>query len=181
MDDQLSVRIRMGDEQAFELLFRRFYIQLCVYANKFLADPEQAREIIQEVFCKIWEGRKDIDPGHSLKAYMFRIAKNLCINKLNKRKTESKYTEITKNVYTSFPETDPIHESLCAKELELNIAAAISKMPPECRRIFELSRTEGLKYKEIAEMLQISVKTVEAQMSKAFRILRVELTEWDID
>lgn len=178
MRDQLSIRIKQGDEQAFELLFRLYYIHLSQYANKFLNDPEQAKEISQEVFCKIWEGRDEIDPEYSLKSYIFRIARNLCINILNKRKLESKYSELIKHVYIDFTDTNSTHESLCAKELEESITAAVSKMPSECRKIFELSRVEGLKYKEIAEMLNISIKTIECQMSKAFRILREELNEY---
>ena len=77
MMDQLAMRIKLGDEQAFELLFRKFYVRLCSFANKFLDDPEEAQEIVQEVFTKIWEGRNDIDPEDSLRSYIFKIAQNL--------------------------------------------------------------------------------------------------------
>ena len=176
--DQLSNRIKLGDEQAFELLFRRFYVRLCGFANKYLSDPDQANEVAMEVFCKIWEGREEIDPENSLKAYMFKITHNICINKIRKRKTESKYSEIYKLVYFDFLESSSSHESLCAQELEKTISVAISKLPSECRRVFELNRIDGLKYREIAKILHISIKTVEGQMSKALRILRVELSEY---
>lgn len=177
MKDQLAARIKLGDEQAFELLFRIYFERLCGFTNKFLNDPEQSKEIVQEVFMKIWEGRKDIDPEDSLKSYLFKIAQNLSINKLRRQKVESRYTEIYKLVYIEHDEFS-VHESLLARELEENISNSIGKLPPECRKIFELSRIEGLKYREIADTLNISVKTVEAQMSKALRLLRIELSDY---
>lgn len=176
--DLLSDRIKLGDEQAFELLFRRYYVRLCGFANKYLNDPDQAKEIVMEVFCKIWEGREDIDPENSLKAYLFKITHNLCLNKLKKRKIESKYSELYKQIYVDFLEYSSTHESLCAKELEKTISLTISKLPSECRKVFELNRIEGLKYREIANILHISIKTVEGQMSKALRILRIELSDY---
>jgi RNA polymerase sigma-70 factor, ECF subfamily len=177
MKDQLSLRIKLGDEQAFELLFRKYYVRLCGFANKFIYDPEEAREIVQESFLKIWEGREDIDPEDSLKSYLFKIVQNLSLNRLRKKKVESKYIEIYKLVYIDHSEFSS-YESLLGLELEENINAAINKIPPKCKRIFELSRMEGMKYKDIAEVLHISVKTVEAQMSKALNLLRLELKDY---
>ncbi len=177
MKDHLAARIKLGDEQAFELLFRKYYVRLCAFANKFLNEPEDSKEIVQDVFAKIWEGRNDIDPEDSLKSYVFKIAQNLSINKLRRNKVESKYTEILKLVYIENHEFSA-HESFLAKELEENIAHSIGNLPVECRKVFELSRYEGLKYKEIADTLNISVKTVEAQMSKALKFLRIELSDY---
>lgn len=177
MRDLLAVRIKLGDQQAFELFFRKYFIRLCAFSNKFLNDPEEAREIVQQVFTKIWEGRDEIDPDGSLKAYVFTITQNLSINKLRRKKVESKYVEIHKLVYVENMEFSA-QESLIGKELEGQIAISIRKLPTECRKIFELSRIEGLKYKEIAAALDLSVKTVEAQMSKALRSLRIDLNDY---
>lgn len=177
MTDLLALKIKHGDEQAFELLYRKFYARLCAFSNKFLNDPEIAREVVQEVFIKIWENREDIDPDDSLKSYLFKIAQNMSLNILRKRKTESGYAEIYRLVYIEKSEPSVL-ESLMTKELEENILKSISRLPLQCRKIFELSRTEGLKYKEIAETLDISIKTVETQMSKAFRSLRTELSDY---
>jgi RNA polymerase sigma-70 factor, ECF subfamily len=177
MKDPLAMRIKLGDEQAFELLFRKFNVRLCVFANKFLNDPEEAQEIVQNVFIKIWEGRDDIDPEDSLKSYVFKIVQNLSLNKLRRKKVESRYIEIYKLVYIEQQEHSA-HDSLLARELEEHITHSIGKLPCECRKVFELSRVDGLKYREIADTLNISVKTVEAQMSKALRSLRVELSEY---
>ena len=177
MKDQLALRIKLGDEQAFELLFRKYYVRLCGFANKFLNDPEEAREIVQEVFMKIWEGREDIDPEDSLQSYLFKIAQNNSLNRLRKLKVESRYVEILKLVYIDNSDFSS-YESIFTRELSDNIARAISTIPPKCKRVFELSRMEGLKYSEIARLLNISVKTVEAQMSKALNILRLELKDY---
>jgi RNA polymerase sigma-70 factor (ECF subfamily) len=177
MKDPLAMRIKLGDEQAFELLFRKYYIRLCSFANKFLNDPEEAREIVQYVFEKIWEERDKIDPEDSLKAYLFKIAQNLSFNKLRRKKVESRYAEVLKIVYIERQEFS-VHESLLVNELEEHISHSIEKLPSKCRTIFELSRIEGLKYREIADTLNISVKTVEAQMSKAIRSLRIELSDY---
>lgn len=177
MKDQVALRIKLGDEHAFELLFRKYYVRLCGFANKFLNNPEEAREIVQEVFMKIWEGREDIDPEDSLTSYIFKIAQNLSLNQLRKKKVESRYIEIYKLVYIDHSEFSS-YESLLVRELDNSIATAVNTIPPKCKRIFELSRNKGLKYSEIAEELNISVKTVEAQMSKALSILRFELKDY---
>jgi RNA polymerase sigma-70 factor (ECF subfamily) len=177
MKDQLAMRIKLGDEQAFELFFRKFNTRLCAFANKFLADPEEAQEVVQDMFIKIWEAHVDIDPENSLKSYVFKTVQNLSINRLRRKKTESRYLEIYKLIYIENQEFSA-HESLLGRELETHIVHSIKKLPSGCRKIFELSRSEGLKYKEIAESLHISVKTVEAQMSKALRSLRIELTDY---
>ena len=177
MKDQLAMRIKFGDEQALELLFRKFNVRLCAFANKFLNDTEEAQEVVQEMFIKIWEGRDEIDPEESLKSYIFKIVQNLSLNKLRRKKVESRYVEIYKQVYLEHKEFSA-HESLLAKELEGHISQSIGKLPGECRKIFELSRFEGLKYREIADTLNISIKTVEAQMSKALRSLRIELRDY---
>jgi RNA polymerase sigma-70 factor, ECF subfamily len=177
MTDNLAIRIKLGDEQAFELLFRKYYVRLCSFANKFLNDPEESKEIVQDVFTKLWEGRDEIDPEDSLKSYVFKITQNFSINKLRSRKVESRYTEIYKLVYIE-QHVFSTHEFFAARELEGIIARSIGELPAECRKIFELSRIEDYKYKEIADKLKISVKTVEAQMSKALRLLRIELSEY---
>ncbi len=178
MEDQLKCRIATGDEHAFEILFRSLYVRLNCYANKFLNDPEESQEIVQEVFSILWENRKGINPSLSIEAYVYKITRNLSICRLRRKKIESIYVEIRKQVYLESIVEDPVHEHLCARELEKKLSDSLAKLPNGCREVYELSRNKGLKYSEIAEALNISIKTVEAQMSKAFRILRIELSEF---
>jgi len=177
MTDHIAARIKIGDEQAFELLFRKYFVRLCCFANKFLNDPEEAKEIVQDVFTQLWEEKEDINPEESLNAFLFKVTQNNSINKLRRRKVESKYIEIYRFVYVEHTDISP-YKSLLAYELNDNINRVICKMPPQCRKIFELSRFNGLKYREIASTLQISIKTVEAQMSKALMLLRTELKDY---
>lgn len=174
MKDPIAHRIKLGDEQAFELLFRKYFNRLSAFANKFLNNPEEAQEVVQDVYIRVWEERKLIDPGKSLKAYMFMIAQNMCINKLRRSKVSSRYLEFYKYVYLDKREFTCEESYLCL-ELEIQIEEAIQKLPPKCKRVFEMSRRDGLKYKEIADNLNISVRTVEVQISKALQIIRKDL------
>lgn len=177
MPDELGLNIKCGDQRSFELFFRKYHDRLCSFANKFLNDPEEAKEIVQDAFAKIWEGRNDIDPEVSLKSYIFKITQNLCLNSLKRDKVKSRFAGIYKMVYIDQHVCSP-QEHLLTKELEKDIVMAFSKLPTECRKVFELSRVEGHRYKEIADICHISVKTVEAQMSKALRLLRIELNDY---
>ena len=177
MKDILATRIKNSDEQAFELLFRKYYSELKGFANKFLHNHDEAEEIVEEVFIKIWENRKSIDPNSSLVSYMFKIAQNLSLNALRKKKIESKSIEILKTEYIEnacFYTYEDYH--IC--ELEDNIVRAIEKIPSKSKEVFILSRISGLKYNQIADNLNISVKTVEAHISKALKILRLQLRDF---
>jgi RNA polymerase sigma-70 factor, ECF subfamily len=177
MKDPLAERIKLGDKRAFELFFRMLNVRLCVFANRYLNDPEMAQDIVQDAFIHLWESRDDINPEENLKSYLFKIVQNQAINKLKRRKTESKYIEILKLVYieNNVPST---HELYISGELEDHLAESINQLPAGCREIFRMSRHDGLKYREIADILHISSKTVEAQMSKALKLLRLKLSNF---
>lgn len=177
MKDLLAWRIKRGDTQAFELFFRKYYARLCSFSNKFVHDPEQSRDIVSDAFLKIWENRMDIDPENSLVSLLFKITQNLSINHLRSKTVESKYLEILKITYIENSDFSN-YETTIKNELENKIKAAMGKIPARCKQVFELSRTEGLKYNQIAEQMNISVKTVEVQMSKALKILREELIDF---
>ena len=177
MLDKLALNIKGGDEKSFEVFFRTNHTRLCAFANKYLNDQEKAKEVVQDAFAKIWEGRLEINPEDSLKSYIFKITQNLCLNLLQREKVESKYVDIYKIAYGQGNEFSA-QESLLIQELEERISQSIEKLPTECRKVFEMSRFKGCKYKEIASISNLSIKTVEAQMSKALRFLRVELSEY---
>ncbi|MDR2886479.1 MAG: RNA polymerase sigma-70 factor [Bacteroidales bacterium] len=176
MINQLPARIRMGDTKAFELLFRTHYPALCSFANKYLFCTEESQDVVQDVFIKLWENRCDITPGEPLKAWLYKAVANSSISRLRHRKVRNRYDEILKLVYVENSCITP-HDTLLEHELSEHLSQALNRIPPQSRRIFSLSRTEGLKYGEIAEILKISVKTVEGHMSKALAILRTELKD----
>lgn len=172
-------RIKNGDGRTLELLFRRLYPQLCTYAQKFLHNIDDAEEIVQELFHTIWKHRDRLDENQSLHSYMFTSVKNRCLNLLESRKNRSKHAEIMWYLYVQqSTDNNNAHQSLLAKDLEESIKVAVDHLPSECKKIFKLSRFEGLKYHEIAQQLNISLKTVETQMSRALSKLRIELREY---
>ncbi|HEY3389658.1 MAG TPA: RNA polymerase sigma-70 factor, partial [Prolixibacteraceae bacterium] len=177
MADTIEHRISMGDEQAFELLYRRYFVRLCAFANKFLNDPHAAEEVVQDIFMKLWENRATLRSDGSGKSFLFQAVHNKSLNLLAHQKVVNQYAEMIQAVY-SHPEEFDVQESLMAKELSLRIQTIINELPTECKRIFLMSRTEGKKYNEIAEELNISVKTVETQINRALKKLRSELSDY---
>lgn len=180
MDEQfdLIVAIKEGDPHSLELLFRRLYPRLYSYARKFLNDTHESEEIVQELFYKIWVERDRLDENQSLSAYLFTSVKNRCLNALETRKSRTKHADVMRYLYLNeSSDFTSSHNVLVAKELERDFEDALQDLPPECKRIFELSRFEGLRYKEIALQLNVSIKTVETQISRALAKLRLQLRE----
>jgi len=157
----------------FEELFRTYFTQLCQFALKFTrGDLDEAKEIVQLVFIKIWEKYDSLDRDLNFRSYLFTAVNNRGLNYIRDRKKIIDLDSI------SLPDSGDYNTSIEAQELERAIILGINNLPPKCRQIFELSRFEGLKYKAIAEKLDLSVKTIEVQMSKALKILREHLSDF---
>ncbi|AYB32546.1 RNA polymerase sigma-70 factor [Chryseolinea soli] len=179
IDTDLIARIKKGDAKSLELLFRRLYPNLCAYARKFLNDAVEAEEIVQDLFSTLWEDRHKLDEQQSLSSYLFTSVKNRCLNFLILQKRKTKHADLMRFLYVQEVSGEAAHSyhALLAKDLEKDFHTAMEDLPTECRKIFELSRQEGLKYQEIALKLNISIKTVETQMSRALAKLRLQLRE----
>lgn len=169
-------RICGGDKQAFELLFKTFYAPLCRFAKTMLNDLDEAEEVVQNTFYILWKKRESIKITDSIKSYLYRAVRNECLNKLKHHKVRQMHAEDYKHVTEKSNEEHA--QLLQAKELKLKIDAALEKLPEQCGKVFRLNRFEELKYKEIAEHLNISVKTVEIHMSKALKHMREHLKEY---
>lgn len=169
-------KIKAGDQNAFEKLFKTYYPSLCSYACQMLGDEESAEEVAQEIFVKLWEKRQTIEIEVSVNNYLFRSVKNHCLNIIHHEKIKQQYSEKIKEAARSGREDT--HYFL-EPDIAEKIDKAVNSMPERRLEIFKLSREEGLKYKEIAERLDISVKTVEAQMGLALKYLRVTLRDYD--
>lgn len=174
-------RTESEDLKAFELLYNEHYEALCRYSQRFVFDLDTSREIVQDVFISIWEKRRILLGGESLKPYLYRSVRNKCLDYLKHLKVKSEYEkmriqEIQESSYNSFNTEDHPLDGLITKELKNAISSAIENLPPKCRKIFELSRYEGKKYREISEELNISVKTVETQMSRALKSIKQQLS-----
>ncbi|WP_163322731.1 RNA polymerase sigma-70 factor [Draconibacterium mangrovi] len=174
-ENNLFENIQQGDEKAFEKLFKLYYGYLCNFATKLINDDVAAEEIVQDLFVKFWERRADLKVETSLKNYLFRSVKNLCLNHIKHSNIKLLYAQkmIAESEINSF-NNDYIEVDLAA-----DIAKSIEELPEKRREIFRLSREEGLKYREIAEKLNISIKTVEAQISLAIKSLRDKLNKYN--
>lgn len=177
MADTIEYRISMGDEQAFELLYRRYFVRLCAFANKFLFDTQASEEVVQDIFMKLWENRANLRSDGSGKSFLFQSVHNKSLNLLEHQKVVDRYSELIRTVYAQ-PEEFDVHESLIAKELNSRILLIVNNLAPECRKIFIMSRSEEKKHHEIAEELHISIKTVETQINRALKKLRAELADY---
>lgn len=160
----------------FEQLFREYYPQLCNYARRYIADRYAAEDIVQDFFCKLWDKRGELLISTSFSSYLYKSVSNLCMNHFRDAETERRVIE--------FP-GDEIHDiggaesqGLDSRELNEYFGRALMELPEKRREIFELSRFEGLKYHEIAEKLDISIKTVETQMTRSLEFLRKYLKDF---
>lgn len=167
--------LRNGDQAAFDAVFRQWYEPLCRYAARLAeGDMDEAEDLVQQVFVKLWEQHARLDIAWSLKAYLYKTVHNAALNRLRAANTRSRYLEHNalqlENTHVTPDET--------SSELGERLQKALDLLPPQCRLVFELSRFEELKYREIADQLGISIKTVETQMGKALRLLRFQLADY---
>ena len=174
-DKRLFDAIKKDDHSAYEMIFRAYYRPMTAYAFRFMGDISDSESIVQDVFLRLWQKRKELMITSSLQNYLFKSVKNQCVNQIEHQKIKTGYqTMVIKN------EVDRTEYSEFFLEFDLikKIETAIDALPLKRQEIFRLAREEGLKYREIAERLNLSVKTVEAQMSLAFKQLRVSLKEF---
>ncbi len=168
--------ISKGDKRAFEEVFNTYYQLLCNYACSMLNDIDEAEEVVQNMFFNIWTKRESLQVNTSIKSYMYRATHNDCLNKIKHGKVRTVYAQDYKATMNSHHLDSS--QLLQAKELGHSINRAIGTLPEQCGQVFKLSRFENLKYQEIADRLNISVKTVENHMGKALKILRNELKDY---
>jgi RNA polymerase sigma-70 factor, ECF subfamily len=173
-DRDIIRRIRNGDIREFETLFRSSYNALVNYARTILKDTDSSEEIVQQLFYVLWRDRKKININSSLNGYLFRSVYNRCMHHIEHKKVIMKHEdEVRTENRKHYINPD---DELYYKELHEKVAGIIEKLPERCAKIFCMSRFDGLKYAEIAEELSISVKTVEADMGRALKMFRKELS-----
>jgi RNA polymerase sigma-70 factor, Bacteroides expansion family 1 len=168
--------LQQYDDKAFEQMFKAHYKELHSYANVMLRDQDIAEEIVQSMFLKFWEKRELLNVQTSIKAYLYKCVYNDSLNYLKHQKVKTKYQDFT--VYTMNNHHEAASSKVELTELEFKLQEALNELPEHCRTIFQMSRFEELKYREIAEQLDLSIKTVENQMGKALKILRLKLADF---
>jgi len=167
--------LKKGDKLIFEKVYREHYLPLCYYCFKYVENLEDAEEIVQNLFLKLWDKRDELDINTSLKSYLYRAVQNYALNDLSKKQTKEKYIHTQQYISDYYQDGNSNMEE---EELRVILKHAILQLPEKRREIFEMSRFEGLKYNSIANKLSISVKTVETQMSKSLKYLRVVLKDY---
>ena len=156
----------------FEKLFRELFKPLCGFSIKYVGDLDEAKGLVHEVFVSVWEKFDTMPPDTNHKSYLYTAVRNRSLNFIRDRKKHVMLENVAEQQLAE------ANDPMVAAELEREIEMAIASLPEKCRMVFELSRSEGLKYAQIAEKMEISVKTVEAQMSKALSVLRERLKEF---
>ena len=182
LNDFFFLRFKNGEELAFEKIFKSNHGQIVGFCNQFITDWDKAQSLAQEAFINLWLNREKIETLNGIKAFLYTYAKSSCLNYIRHRKIISKYEDsqlqskedqLNREVLESFD-----FNSLEFTELEELIMRSINELPAQCRRVFMLSRFEGKKNKEIADDLDISVKSVEANITRALKTLRTDLAEY---
>ena len=165
-------QLKKGNEKAFAYLVENYNHRLCVYANSLVNDPEKSQDIVQNVFIKTWEKRQALRNNFSIKGFMYRSVHNEFIDQYRSTKSLIAIEKLYIDTLLQF-EMEPEQQE--TEEIMEKVMAIVNDLPPKCKQIFLLSKKEGLDNIEIAEYLEISRKTVENQITKAFSILREKL------
>lgn len=176
-DAALVRRIRAGDERALEEVFRAHYAGMATFVQRYVLAPDVAEELVQDIFLKLWSRREQLSEIESFKTYLYRAVRNQALNWLRRRKLERRWEE------EHGEESEPASlaaadDGAAEEEVTVAVREAIDRLPPRCREIFLLSRDGGLTYNDIARTLEISVKTVETQMGRALKSLRMTLASY---
>ena len=174
LSEQETIKaIREGDAETFRLVFDACYEGLCRYAFTMLKNTEEAEDVVQFMFLKLWDKREQLNIRQTVRSYLFKSVYHRCINHLEHKNIIRNHQRNSQSI----PNQDTQPPEIFPDELGESILKAIDKLPPRCRRIFIMSRYEELTYAEIAVRLNISVNTIQNQICKALKILREELKD----
>ena len=170
MDEvEAAKALKKGDKAVFKYFFERYYDRLIAYITTYTRDKLQAEDIVQEAFINLWKDRDKLDPTKSPKSYLYAIAYNRYIDSLKKTKKKNKLLESIWHKALG----DRIKEDTESLEKRIEkVKQVVDSLPPRCQEIIRLNKLEGVKYKDIAVRMDISVKTVESQMRIAFKKIR---------
>jgi RNA polymerase sigma-70 factor (ECF subfamily) len=173
-DTDFLHKVKLGDIEAFESVFKSYYAPLVGYGRTIVKDSDEAEDIVQQVFVSIWEKRTEMEVHTSLRGLLYRSVYNACLNRIKHNKIRMSYARETQLTNSSSFNQEDIRQ----KELQKKIDDAINSLPEQCGKIFKMSRFDEMKYQEIADKLGLSVKTVENQMGKALKIMRENLKDY---
>jgi len=169
-DLHLFEKVKLGDQKSFDLLFQKYYNSLCNYAYLFLKENELTQEIVADVYLKIWNNKHNIEIKTNLKSYFLRSTHNEVISYLRKSKLQTVSLDHNNDmgeIFEESPETLLINKETC-----LTFSKMINELPKQAGLVFRLHKVDGLTYKQISEVLELSIKTVENHMGRALKMIR---------
>lgn len=176
--DEILKLLSEGNKSSLEILFNYYYPRLFNFSKSFIKYEEGIDDILQEVFIKIWENRKNINTPFTFNSFIFTITRNLLLNELRSRLNNEKVREKIKKM--SVAEEYQSFEALEYSELKEKVEKLVDELPERQKEVFRMSRMEGLSHREIAEKLEISEKTVEYHISQAIKIIKEKLKSFGL-
>ncbi len=179
---QLFEKLRNSDEAAFRIIYNNYSSKLYYFVLEFIPLKDAAENIVQDTFVTLWNRRKDLKDDTNLASYLFTGAKNNALYRLRDKKYRQKLFSNAMDVSELNLNTDALTtvdtSAFAFQEIEQIIQETLGNLPPQCRKVFELSRLQEMKNKEIAEELNISVRTVEAHISKGLKAFKIALKDY---
>lgn len=170
----LIAGLKDNDKIVFDHIFNHYYSGLCAYSLRYISDKTVVEDLVQDFFVSLWMKGDQLNIATSLRSYLFTSVKNRCLDHIKHNNVQKKFLSLRES-----EDQEAINYNLYVeRELRSALYEALEKLPPRCREIFELSRFKGLKNQEIAEKLNISTRTAEIQISRALKMLRIELKDF---
>ncbi len=174
------VELKAGSEKAFRIIMDHWYARLFNFANGYLNNEENTKEVLQDVFLRLWDHRQKLADNTILNAYLFTLTRNRCIDLIRRERLMFQFRTDKQEEYQKLTEnfdalSDPILDDLFVMEIQAEINRTVKGLPEQCRKVFLMSRLNGLKNKEISASLNLSEKTVESHLTKALKAIRQAL------
>ena len=170
----LLEKLAESDQGAFSSIFKAYYKDLVMFALTFLKDSGDAEEAVQEIFVRLWEKRRELKLHGSLKSYLLKSVQNYCLDDIRRRNVREHYAG---EMETQSLHVNDTEEYILYSDLLNQLDQVLTQMPDEVAQTFRMNRFDGMKYQEIAQQLNVSVRTVESRISKALRILHQALNK----
>ena len=176
-DQDLLSLFREGSEDAFDQLFHRFYPSLCFFADNILKDKHAAEDIVQDMLLKVWQKQQDFEQFGALRSFLYTGVKNACFNQLDKVKVKARHEEYT----NANPEIEAdILNLIIRTEVVRQLYAMVDTLPEQCRNVIRMTFEEGMKPKEIADELGVTISTVNNQKMRGLKLLKDRLSDHDL-
>lgn len=171
--DEIVTEFNKGNQKSFSSIFNTYYPSLCFFAERMIVDKQEAEDIVEESFVKLWRLHANFETMRNIKAFLYITTKNACLNFI--KQTERTNKQQSELLYMLAQKEDHVLSTITKAEVMREVHAAIESLPPQCRKIVRLSFLEGLKNQEIAERLNLSINTVKNQKMRAISLLKIKL------